>query len=486
MLTPIFPVACQCEACNIDGEQLEFVGNSLNQSTKTFVTRILTDKGRAVVFKIPVTKLRISQQGHAPQVVEVETAVVRVGSAASGNDVVLEDDAVSRYHFTIAWDEHGPRLRDLESTNGTYVDGTRVIDVYLTVGATIQVGRSQLMIEEVGRTVDEPLYAEDRFGPLVGRSAAMRRLFSVLEKAAPTEVTVLVEGETGTGKELVAQALHENSTRREGPFVVVDCAAMPAETLQSELFGHEQGAFTGATGRRLGQIELAHGGTLFLDEIGELPLELQPNLLRVLEAREIRRLGQGHPKPVDLRVVAATNRNLALEVNRGTFREDLYYRLSIVNIEVPPLRDRRDDVPLLVEHLTRRLLKDQPERASAALRSFTPAALQALGNYRWPGNVRELRNLVERTLALDELALQQAPSVTVSEDVPALVADVIALDVNVDLSRPMIEQRGELVERFERTYLTALMSCHNGKIAPASRASGLDRAYLRRLLKKYR
>ena len=380
--------------------------------------------------------------------------------------------------------DHGCAI--LESTNGTCVDGTRVIDVYLTAGATIQAGWSQLVLEEVGRTVEEPLFPEDRYGPLVGRSAPMRRLFSVLEKAAPTEATVLVEGETGTGKELVARALHEHSRRREGPFVVVDCAAMPAETLQSELFGHEQGAFTGATMQRMGQIELAHGGTLFLDEIGELPLELQPNLLRVLEAREIRRLGQGQPTPVDFRVVAATNRNLALEVNRGTFREDLYYRLSIVNVEVPPLRDRRDDVPLLVEHLARRLLKNDPVRASAALRSFTPAALQALGTYRWPGNVRELRNLVERTLALDELALNQAPAADVSEDAPTVMEGAIAFDVSVHLSRPMIEQRGELVERFERTYLAALMSRHNGMIAPASRASGLDRAYLRRLLKKYR
>ena len=461
---------------------------AMSSDSSNLFTRIIQDDGRAVARRIPVTRFSIKTPDSPEQVVEISESVVRVGSAESANDIVLDDPTVSRYHFTITWDETGPRLRDLESTNGTFVDEYRAMDIYLCPGAVIRAGRAQLELLDVGREVDEPLYVDDRFGGLVGRSASMRRLFAVLDRVAPTDTTVLVEGETGTGKELVARALHEHSLRAGGPFVVVDCASMPANMLQSELFGHERGAFTGAVGQRIGQVELAHGGTLFLDEIGELPLELQPNLLRVLEGRELRRLGGDHPTHVDIRVVAATNRDLAREVNRGTFREDLFFRLSVVRVAVPTLRERREDIPLLVEHLVGRLLAGDSDRAQQVLRRFSPRALGALDRHPWPGNVRELRNLVERTLALTDLGIGAAGRLDspVGSPQPSGEAEnARTIDLLVDLARPMIEQRTDMVELFERTYLEAMLTLHDGKVAPAARAAGLDRAYFKRLLKKH-
>jgi len=465
-----------------------------HDTADTLATRIITEGRRAVAQRVPITRFHIEVPGVEPWSVELASSVARVGSAERGNDVVLTDDAVSRYHFEIVWDERGPRIRDLESTNGTFVDTYQAKDMYLHSGSVITAGRARLTFEAMGREVEEPLFDEDRFGPLVGRSAVMRRLFAVLDQVSPSDATVLVEGETGTGKELVARAIHEHSSRRGGPFVVVDCASMPAGMLQSELFGHRRGAFTGAVSDRTGHIEQADGGTLFLDEVGELPLELQPNLLRALESREVRRLGDGKLTKVDIRVVAATNRDLAREVNRGTFREDLFYRLSVVRLWTPPLRERREDIPLLVEHLVRRALRDDQRRAERVLDRFSPAMLDALEAHPWPGNVRELRNAVERALALGHLdgakmtmgAQSRHPGRSndgVGE--PVSQRGELEFDVEVHLDRPLVEQRTELLERFERTYLLALLAQHDGKISPAARAAGIDRAYFRRLLKKH-
>ena len=462
--------------------------DTMTRDTATFATRIIHDDNRAVARRVPVTRLRVTTPDGTARDVETTGTLVRVGSAEAGNDVVIADPTVSRYHFSITWDDIGPRLRDLDSTNGTFVDGFRVLDLYLTPGAVILAGRAQLELRDGGREVDEPLFHDDRFGPLVGRSVAMRRLFAVLDRVAQSDATVLVEGETGTGKELAARAIHERSRRRGGPFVVVDCASMPPTTLHSELFGHERGAFTGAVARRTGQAELAHGGTLFLDEIGELPFELQPNLLRLLESREVRRLGGDRPARVDIRVVAATNRDLAREVNRGTFREDLFYRISVIRVEVPPLRERRDDIPLLVEHLVRRALRDDPDRASLVLCRLNPRTLGALDPHPWPGNVRELRNLVERSLALADPVADIAVVAQTAARRPRVREAAAAgetLEITVDPTRQMVEQRTEIVERFEKIYLASLLRAHDGKVAPAARASGLDRAYLRRLLKKH-
>lgn len=457
-------------------------------------TKIIQQGRRAVAQRVRVYGFRASI-GETPETMhQFGQQVLRVGSASQGNDLVLESDTVSRYHFELVLDELGFRLRDLGSTNGTFVDGVRALDVYLRAGATVQVGGARLVFEPTEREADVALSAEDSFGPLVGRSAPMRHLFSILERVAPTDATVLVEGESGTGKELVATALHQNSKRNGGPLIVFDCAAAPANTLESELFGHEKGSFTGATTRRIGVIEEADGGTLFLDELGELPLELQPKLLRVLEQRQVRRLGSNRPISVDIRVVAATNRDLARETNAGTFREDLYYRLAVVRLRLPSLRDRRDDIPLLSEHLIRQLLRSDPGRAEALLAGISGDIWQRLQAQPWPGNVRELRNVIERTLVMsgDMGRGEFKPSLTATGVAPngsplGASHDDARHSVGwppVNLDQPLLEQRAELVAAFEKAYLSGMLERNGGKIAPSARAAEIDRMYFKRLMKK--
>src|SRR5262249_37514204 len=287
-------------------------------------------------------RLTVTGGAHKGESIEGAGAIVRVGSKA-GNTLQLPIETVSRYHFEIEPTPLGFLLRDLGSTNGTFVDNYRVRELYLPRRAQLQAGGVTLAFEALGEAVPIELSREDRFGDVLGRSPAMRELFSLLERVAAKDLTILLEGESGTGKERLAEAIHLKSPRATKRFVVFDCASVPATLMESELLGHERGAFTGASGRRIGRFEEADGGTLFLDEIGELPLELQPKLLRALERREIRRVGGSGVIPVDVRVVAATNRDLGREVNRGAFREDLYYRLAVVRLRVPPLRERRDD-----------------------------------------------------------------------------------------------------------------------------------------------
>ncbi len=320
--------------------------------------------------------------------------LVRIGKGLA-NDLVLGDPYVSAAHCVIV--QAGSRffVRDLHSTNGTWVDDRQVVEAELTPGSTIRVGRTRLVFESetVGALAAEPAAAAECHG-LIGRSEAMRTLFTLLRRVAPTDSTVLVVGETGTGKELVARALHALSPRAAGPFVAVNCGALAPELVESELFGHEKGAFTGAVARRAGAFEAASGGTLFLDEVGELPPVLQPKLLRVLEARAVVRVGASFEVPVDVRVVAATHRDLEAEVRLGRFREDLFYRLHVVPLSVPPLRERIEDLPLLAAHLLERL-------AGAGRRlQLGPAALARLAAHDWPGNVRELRNVLERAALL--------------------------------------------------------------------------------------
>jgi len=319
----------------------------------------------------------------------------------------------------------------------------------------------------------------------VGNSIKMREVFALLEKVAPTDATVLVLGETGTGKELVAQALHDKSRRAGGPLVVFDCGSVPANLIESELFGHEKGAFTGASDRRIGRLEEASGGTLFLDELGELPLDLQPKLLRVLEQREVRRVGGRDSIAVDIRIVAATHRDLAREVNRGAFREDLYYRLAVVRVSLPPLRERTEDIPMLVEHLIRRVLRDDAPRAEIVIKRIRDDTWKRLKSHPWPGNVRELRNIIERTLALsgndiDTIEPPTAAGIRVSRP------NAISPSAEIDLDRPFVDLKLDFLSRFEEGYLTRQLDRHGGNISRAAAASGLDRMYFKRLLKKYR
>jgi DNA-binding NtrC family response regulator len=398
--------------------------------------------------------------------------------AAEDTDLVLEDAAVSRYHCEIAIRDGHVRVRDLGSRNGTNVDGVVVLEALLRDGALLVIGRSSLRFQLGSERVAVPLHDGDAFGPLAGRAPAMRVAFHALAKAAASDATLLLRGETGTGKELAAEAVHGASARAKAPMIVIDCGALPQHLLESELFGHEKGAFSDAHARRTGAFEAANGGTVFLDEIGELPLELQPKLLRAIERREIRRLGASHMFPVDVRIVAATNRDLRAEVNAGRFRADLFFRLAVLEVVLPPLRERREDIPLLVERIVEDL---GAEGRPAAARFSTRPFLEALAAHAWPGNVRELRNYLHRCIALEEAApLGSAPAPPASPG-PAASAPAPEVDVRLRLS----EARAVWQKELDRRYLEEVLRVNDGNITRAARQAGLDRVHLYRLLWKH-
>jgi len=397
---------------------------------------------------------------------ESKRAHVLVGTHTSC-DVVLADAAVSRFHFEIRSEPDGRLLiRDLESTNGTRVGGVSIVAAHLAPGAVIACGETQLRFEISADKVAVPTSARQRFGTMVGKSPAMASVFALLERAAASDSTVLLLGETGTGKEAAAESIHLESARKDGPFVVVDCGAIPAELLESELFGHDKGAFTGAVAAREGAFEAANGGTLFLDEIGELELELQPKLLRALERREVKRVGRSRYSPVDVRLIAATNRDLRAEVNAQRFRSDLYYRLAVLEVQLPSLREREGDLALLVERLLERLDVTPAVREEL----LAPAQLERIARHGWPGNVRELRNYLERCVAF-------AAPMPIAEPPASAKAELA-----VDLTRPLKEQRERWLLPFERKYLAGLLERHRGNITQAARAAGVDRITFYRLL----
>jgi two-component system, NtrC family, response regulator GlrR len=309
------------------------------------------------------------------------------------------------------------------------------------------------------------------FGSLIGVSAKMVGVFALLEDAARSDAPVLLSGETGTGKDAAAEAIHARSARSNGPFTVVDCASLSSALLESELFGHERGAFTGATGRRLGAFEAAQGGTVFLDEVGEMPLDLQPKLLRVLEHRQVRRIGRNDFTEVDVRVIAATNRDLRGEVTGRRFRSDLYYRLAVLEVEMPALRDRREDILLIATRLLER--RGAHDRSIEILRS--DEVREKLKHDPWPGNVRELRNYLDRLLARSH-----GDRKLVSCEAPRTV-DASSLGP-IDASVPFKAERARWTRSFETRYLSALLLAHGGNVTTAARAAGLDRTYFYRLL----
>ncbi|MEZ4436150.1 MAG: sigma-54 dependent transcriptional regulator [bacterium] len=313
----------------------------------------------------------------------------------------------------------------------------------------------------------------------------MREIFAVLERVAPTDMTVLIEGESGTGKELVADAIHQHSKRERGPLVVFDCSAVAPNLIESELFGHVKGAFTGATGSRAGAFERAHGGTLFLDELGELPLDLQPKLLRALEQRQVRPVGGDRPIQIDARIVAATNRNLQKEVEAGNFRQDLYYRLAVIRVALPPLRRRVEDIPLLVRHFLGDLdLGDRDVQVGYD-------TILKLQRHKWPGNVRELRNFVERAalLATDnrlETRYLMPPSFgdTRTEQPPEADNPTAVALAELDVDLPFKDAKARLIESFERAYWGKLLEKTGGNISAAARVAGIHRKSAEYLLKK--
>jgi transcriptional regulator with PAS, ATPase and Fis domain len=391
----------------------------------------------------------------------------RVGTA-EGSTLRLGDPTVSRVHCQLTVGTGSMRLVDTGSTNGTFVDGRRVYDVEIGPGTVVCVGGSAFSVEVAGgRTIVE-LSQRTSFGEVHGSSVEMRRIYALLEKAAASDATVLVTGETGTGKELVAQALHDESARRAGPFVTIDCGAIPENLIESELFGHVRGAFSGAIADRKGVFEEADGGTVFFDEIGELPVSMQPKLLRALESRQIRRVGSNQARRVDVRVIAATNRSLARSVNAGTFREDLYYRLAVIEVELPPLRARRQDIPALASHFV--------ERFTGRAEQVPPALLSGLLVRDWPGNVRELRNFIERCISL---GWQNATAPRAAPPVGELPAGLSAV---VPVHLPLKEARLAWGEQFESIYVRAMLEKTGGNVTRAAELAGVSRRLLQRTM----
>ncbi len=383
----------------------------------------------------------------------------------------LTDDTVSRYHLELQARPEGVRVRDLDSTNGTFVAGVRIKEAIVDREGTFVAGKTALRVEVEQREVGAPVSEKTQFGRSLGRSLAMRRVFGVLERVAQTDATVLLMGETGTGKELLAEAVHLASPRKDKRFVVIDCSAVAPNLIESELFGHARGAFTGAVAERSGAFLQADGGTVFLDELGELPLELQSRLLRVLETGDVKRVGEDTVRKVDVRVVAATHRDLEAEVAAKRFREDLFYRLAVVTVKVPALRERLDDLPLLAEHFV--------SAHGRPAFNFSEALLSRLAAHRWPGNVRELRNVVERALAGGGLELGATAGLGAQSAAPVAGSgpDVANL--------PFKEAKEKLVDAFTREYFTALLAKCDGNVSEVARTAGIARSHVHELLTKY-
>ncbi|HEY0192358.1 MAG TPA: sigma 54-interacting transcriptional regulator [Kofleriaceae bacterium] len=425
------------------------------------------------------TKLGTQRMPVRSVAVEV-TAGPDTGLRVSGDDLTvgtgdgcrvrLGDPAVSRFHVELAPCPGGILVVDHGSTNGTFAGGLRLERAVVPPGTQLRVGDTTIRVGDAA-PIEVELHTDEVLGGIVGRSPAIRRVMAQIARAAQSDVSVLVHGESGTGKELVARALHDLGPRRGRPFVTVDCGALPPTLLASELFGHERGAFTGADRAHVGAFEAATGGTVFLDEIGELQPTVQATLLGVLERRRVRRLGSRGELPIDVRVVAATHRDLRAEVNRGGFRLDLFYRLAVVTLTIPPLRDRPDDIPLLVEHFLRDAGWDAP-----VSQLVSPAALDALARQHFAGNVRELRNLVEAAVAMGEAPAVPGPNTdhSRSEAFPT------------DLGTPYKEARARLVDAFEARYLDNLLTRSGGNVSAAARLAQMTRSHLNELLAKRR
>ncbi len=432
------------------GEELETAAQELASSEATHAYELTVIEGPSVGLR-----LRVEADQPAP---------VLVGTSQTCS-LRLSDDLVSRRHVRLGLEGRRLRITDLGSTNGTFVDGVRLLDGFLRGGEIVRVGSTALRAEAVASTRSQPLPNVDRFGRLIGASDSMRRLYPLCERLALSEVSVVIEGETGTGKEVLAESLHEAGPRAKAPFVVFDCTAVAPTLLESELFGHEKGAFTGAHATHRGVFEEADGGTLLVDEIGDLDLALQPKLLRVLQRGELRRVGGSRSIHVDVRVLAATRRDLDHEVQAGRFRDDLFYRLAVARIELPPLRERRGDVKLLAQHFWAQV---------GAGRSFPGEVLPRLEDYSWPGNVRELANAVARLAALGTLADRVAATGRAAASGPRTQDPIEAILL---LNLPFPSARDRVLALFEERYVTRLLDIHDGNVAEAAAASGVARRY---------
>jgi DNA-binding NtrC family response regulator len=438
---------------------------------------------RALVYKR--CRISITSGPDTGRSIETEKDTVRIGSF-DDNDLVVHDPAVSRYHLEVHKKAGEYVIVDNNSTNGTFVGSLRIKEATIRHRGEIAIGDSVLLFEPIDTEVFVEPSGAERCDELVGRSVPMREIYTVIERVAPTELTILVTGETGTGKELVARAIHRRSRRKDSPFVTLDCSALPPTLIESALFGHEKGAFTGADQAYAGVFERADGGTLFLDELGELPLELQPKLLRALERGEIQRLRGDNTIRVNVRVIGATNRDLAQMVQDQRFRGDLYYRLAVIRIHVPALRERMVDLPLIVEEFFRRYGPELKETGGKATRVGS-GALATLERYAFPGNVRELVNLLRRAAVFarsEEITVTDLPheiSGKKGRSAPSSGNAVLLPDASV----PFKDAKARVLDAFERQYLQDLVVRHKQNISKAAREAGIDRRHLYRLLDKY-
>ena len=476
-------------------------------------------KGGDLGFTERRSQLVVLTGPEAGRVVDVQRTPFVVGKGEEC-DLVLTEPTVSRTHFSIDSEQGAFVIRDLASTNGTWIDQFRIKEAWLRPGTVLRAGQAQLRFEPVFKPMDIQPAAVDRFGSLVGGSVRMRQIFTLLSRVAQTEATVVIFGETGTGKSAVAQAIHAASPRKNGPFITVDCGAIAENLIESELFGHEKGAFTGAERMRQGALERAQGGTLFIDELVDLRLDLQPRLLRVLEEREVRRVGGNTAIKLDVRIIAASRFDLWREVQEKRFREDLYFRLAVFTLPLPALRERSEDIPLLASAFAR-----SQKGGERLLARFTPAVVEKLMRHPFPGNVRELRNVIERALHLDtdptemlgpaggmlspsmpmpmppptptaplpHLAPHLAPSARpglgfpLSAPVPVSLGslDDSHVSLRADCSLPFKDAKEQLLDTFEEAYFRRLFAQSAGNVSAIARAAGIDRKHLYTLMKKH-
>jgi DNA-binding NtrC family response regulator len=410
-------------------------------------------------------RLRVQLGLANPRELAIDDQRIVIGSAEDAA-LVLHDPGASPYHCEIVREGGQTILRDLDSRTGTWLGGVKIREVVLAGPVRWRIGCCEIVFDVAPRdevALDERVPA---LRTLVGDSALMRTAVARLARIAERDTPLLLEGESGTGKELAAQGVHDASARARGPFVVVDCGSIARSLIESELFGHERGAYTGANQARDGAFVNARGGTLFLDEIGELDLDLQPRLLGALERREVKPIGGARPVPIDLRIIAATNRDLHREVARGRFREDLYYRLAVARVRLPPLRDRLEDLPLLIRHFLA-----EHERADGLARPLDELLLERFEGRTWPGNIRELRNAVERIITLGFDGDEASPGNALSS--PAACGE------------PFKIAKGRVIEHFEREYLSSMLAWKRGNITAAASAAEMDRVHMVRLLDRY-